>query len=82
MEFGDAVKRSDAGFAAFLYTHIHKLFDWLDDEGVRSSLAKLADMHVSFIHNPYAEWAKLVLKKLSGRPDGSKILSFLKMYKP
>lgn len=46
---------------------------------VRSSLAKLMDTYIDSIPNPYAEWAKLVLKKLSGRPDGSKILGFLKM---
>jgi hypothetical protein len=79
VEFRDVVKRSDASFAEFLYIHIHKLFDWLDDEGVRSCLAKLAGVHINSINNPYAEWAKLVLKKFSSRPNGDKILSFLKM---
>ena len=79
VEFGDTVKRSDAGFATSIYTHIHKLFDWLDDKEVRSSLTKFMGTLVSSMHNPYAEWAKLVLKKLSSRPDGDKILVVLKM---
>jgi hypothetical protein len=44
---------------------------------VRSSLSKLTGIHINSIPNPYAEWTKLVLKKLSSRPNGSKILKFL-----
>lgn len=95
LKFGDIVKREENSFAASLYEIIHSLFDWLDDEftyekssqygeaarkiDVRSSLAKLTGVHVSSIPNPYSEWAKLVLKKLLSRPNGDKILDFLKM---
>jgi len=45
---------------------------------VRSSLAKLTETHIDSIPNPYLEWAKLVLKKLSSIYGQSKILGFLK----
>jgi hypothetical protein len=79
IEFGESVKRIDNSFSVAFYVQNHKLFDWLANEDTRSSLAKLSDMPVSSIQNPYAEWVKLVLKKLSGKPNGSKILDFLKM---
>jgi len=95
VEFGDKVKRSEKSFAEELYKHIHRVFDWLDNEHfymrwtrygeimnkmseVRSSLAKLTGVHIDSIPNPYFEWAKLVLKKLSTLYGQSKIFSFLK----
>jgi hypothetical protein len=79
IEFGDSVKRTDNSFSATLYTQIHKLFDWLEDEEVRSNLAKLTGTAVSSIHNPYAEWVKLVLKKLSQKPNSREIFDFLRL---
>ena len=96
VKFGDEVKRIEKSFAEALYKHIHKTFDWLDDEHlyigirtnyveylekmgeVRSSLAKLTGVHINSIPNPYFEWAKLVLKKLSTQYGQSKISSFLR----
>ena len=100
VKFGDKVERINDGFAEAIYMHIHKTFDWLDNEylymertyygyygyvdgadkmsEVRSSLAKLMDVHINSIPNPYLEWAKLVLKKLSTLYSKSKIISFLK----
>lgn len=46
---------------------------------MRQTLAELLSIDINSIHNPYAEWAKLVLKKFSERPNGDQILSFLKM---
>jgi hypothetical protein len=79
VEFGDIVKRTDDSFSAALYTWIHKLFDWFEDEEVRSNLAKLLGAAVSSIPNPYAEWAKLVFKKLSQKPNSQKIFNFLRL---
>jgi len=79
VEFGDTVKRADGSFSEALYKQIHKIFDQLANEEVRSSLAKLSDVAVGSIPNPYAEWVKLVLKKLSTRPDWSKIIEFFRM---
>jgi len=79
VEFGDTVKRTDGSFSEALYKQIHKIFDQLANEEIRSSLAKLSDVAVDSIPNPYGEWVKLVLKKLSSRPDGSKIIDFLRM---
>jgi hypothetical protein len=96
VRFGDKVERIENGFAEALYKHIHKIFDWLDNEHlymrwtdhgaavrdkmseVRSSLAKLTGAHVDLMPNPYLEWAKLVLKKLSTLYGRSKIFGFLK----
>jgi len=79
IEFNEIVKRRSNSFAESLYTHIHKLFDWLDSDEVRSDLAKLMGTHIMSIPNPYAEWARLVLKKLLERPEGDKILVFIRM---
>jgi len=96
VKFGDKVERIEKSFSESLYKHIHKTFDWLDDEhlyigirtnyieylekmdDVRSSLAKLTGVHINSIPNPYFEWAKLVLKKLSNKYGQSKISSFLR----
>jgi len=99
VKFGEKVERIKDSFAEAIHKHIHKTFDWLDDEHlyieqilygyhvhdvvnkmdeVRSSLAKLMDVHVNSIPNPYLEWAKLVLKKLSTLYGKGKIISFLK----
>jgi len=53
------------------------LFNWLDDENVRVNIAKLADLPVTSIPNPYAEWAKGVLAKFKQMPNGDKVLKFL-----
>jgi len=79
VQFDDVVKRSDNSFAASLYTYIHRFFEWLDDNEIRSYLSKIMGLHTDSIHNPYAEWAELVLKKLLCRPDGDKIIRFLEM---
>lgn len=79
VEFGDTVKRTDGSFSEALYKQIHKIFDQLANEEIRSSLAKISDVAVDSIPNPYAEWVKLVLKELSSRPNGSKIIDFLRM---
>jgi len=79
VEFGDTVKRIVGSFSEALYKQIHKIFDHLSNEEIRSSLAKLSDVAVDSVPNPYAEWVKLVLKKLSTRPDGTKIIGFLRM---
>jgi len=79
VEFGDMVKRASNSFFEALYEQIHKIFDQLADEEIRSGLAKLSNVAFNSIPNPYAEWVKLVLKKLSTRPDGSKIIDFLRM---
>ena len=99
VKFGDKVERIKDGFAEAIHKHIHKTFDWLDDEylymerihygyhvhdvvnkmsEVRSSLAKLMDVHIDSIPNPYLEWAKLVLKKLSTLYGKGKTFGFLK----
>lgn len=98
VKFGGEVERIQNSFAESLYKHIHKIFDWLDNEHiymrwvygeyvyyvidkmseVRSSLAKLTDIHIDLIPNPYLEWAKLVLKKLSSVYGQGKIFGFLK----
>ncbi|MEM4447255.1 MAG: hypothetical protein QW328_07145 [Nitrososphaerota archaeon] len=100
VKFGDKVERTENSFATELYKHIHRIFDWLDNEHlymrcidyggvlyrevrdkmseVRSSLAKLTGVHIDLIPNPYLEWAKLVLKKLSQTYGQSKIIGFLK----
>ena len=108
VKFGEKVERINDSFAEALHKHIHKTFDWLDDEclyvkwiyhgypvrrdgyyttydvvkdkmsEVRSSLAKLMDVHVNSIPNPYLEWAKLVLKKLSTLHGKDKIIGLLK----
>ena len=79
IEIEDTVKTKADGFAEAIHMHIHRIFDWLDDESVRSNLAVLADTHIDSIPNPYAEWVELVLKKLLERPNGKKIIEFLKM---
>lgn len=95
VKFGDKVERIENSFASELYKHIHKIFDWLDNEylymkwtdrgmmrdkmgEVRSSLVKLTGVHINSMPNPYLEWAKLVLKKLSQAYGQSKIIGFLK----
>jgi len=99
VKFGEKVERINDGFAEAFHKHIHKTFDWLDDEHlymewihygyhvhnvvskmseVRSSLAKLMDVHVDSIPNPYLEWTKLVLKKLSTSYGRDKIFGLLK----
>jgi len=79
VNFEDTVERTEGSFASSLFTQLHKLFDWLDDEEISSNIAKLTETPVSSIPNPYAEWAKLVLKKFSEMPNGNKIINFLKM---
>ena len=78
VDFGDAVKRSN-DFSGHVYSLVHRIFDWLDDEEVRSALVKLTGMSIDSIPNPYEEWAKLVLKKLLEKPIGEKVIEFLKM---
>ena len=99
IRFGDQVQR-EKGFAEALYQHIHKTFDWLDNEliyrewqsfgtygvkevvkrlDVRSELAKLLDKDQRSLPNPYTEWVKLVLRKLSNERLGSKAINFVKM---
>jgi len=46
---------------------------------VRSSLAKLTGAHIDVIPNPYKEWAKLVLRKLSNLYGKDKVLKLLKV---
>jgi len=77
IEFGDQVKRHEGSFAEALYKYLHVLFNWLDDEDVRVNIAKLADLPVTSIPNPYAEWAKGVLAKFKQMPNGDKVLKFL-----
>ncbi len=79
IEIEDTVKTKADSFAEAIHMHLHRIFDLLDDEEVRSNLAVLADTHIDSIPNPYAEWAELVLRKLSERPNGKKIIEFLKM---
>jgi hypothetical protein len=79
VEFEDMVKRASNSFSEAFYKQIHKIFDQLTNEETRSSLAKLSNVPVSSIPNPYAEWVRLVLKKLLTRPEGSKIIGFLRM---
>lgn len=91
VKFGYKVERAQNSFAEALYKHIHNIFDWLDDEllftgqwtidqmnEVRSSLAKLTGVHIDSIPNPYKEWARLVLRKLSTLYGKEKVLKFLK----
>jgi hypothetical protein len=47
----------------------------MDD--VRSSLAKLAGLHVNLLPNPYLEWAELVIRKLSSIYGRDKVTRFL-----
>lgn len=77
IEFGDTVKTN--GFARHICMLIHKVFDWLNDEEVRSNLAKLKNAHIDSIPDPYAEWVRLVLRKFLEMPNGEKIIEFLKM---
>jgi hypothetical protein len=95
IKFEDEVEREEKGFAEALYRHIHKNFDWLNDEliyeewatygqlirkwEVRPELAMLLDRDLRVLHNPYAEWAMLVLRKISGEFTGGKAIDFLKM---
>jgi|GEM_PF-1972624 len=46
---------------------------------VRSELAKLLNVDLRALPNPYAEWASLVLRKFSSEPMGKKVINFLKM---
>jgi len=91
IKFGDQVQRGK-GLAEALYQHIHKTFDWLDNElvyrkpgeevkklDVRSELAKLLDTDQRSLPNPYMEWAKLVLRKLSNEQLGRKAINFMRM---
>ncbi len=91
IKFGDQVRR-EKGFAEALYLHIHKTFDWLDNElvyhrsgqvvkelDVRSEFAKLLDIDQRNLPNPYMEWAKLVLRKLSNEQLGRKVINFIRM---
>jgi hypothetical protein len=48
----------------------------MDD--VRSHLAKLTGLHIDLIPNPYLEWAKLVIRKLSSIYGKNKITRFVK----
>jgi len=85
IRFGDQVRR-EKGFAEALYQHIHKTFDWLDNEliyhgkrlDVRTELAKLLDKDQRSLSNPYMEWAKLVLRKFS-ELLGMKAINFVRM---
>lgn len=87
IEFDKIVKRGERlkgytrkkGFAEALYEHIHRIFNWLDEEVVRTEIAKMINKPLDFIPNPYAEWTRLVLTKLSKMSIGDKILSFLRM---
>ncbi len=74
VEFGKDTSRS--GFSEELYRLLHAIFDWLDDGEVRRNLAKLVGSEVP---NPYEEWAKAVLKKISTKPLGEKTIEFLTM---
>jgi hypothetical protein len=47
-------------------------------EDVRSSLAKLTGLHIDLIPNPYLEWAKLVIEKLSRDYGRDKVMRFMK----
>jgi len=77
VEFNEQVKRRGDSFADALYKHLHKLFDWLNNEDVRINIAKLTDLPIISIPNPYAEWARNVLNKFKQMPNGSKILKFI-----
>ncbi len=48
----------------------------MDD--VRSQLAKLSGLHINLIPNPYLEWAKLVIRKLSHKYGKDKIIGLMK----
>jgi hypothetical protein len=48
----------------------------MDD--VRSHLAKLTGLHIDLIPNPYLEWGKLVMRKLSSVYGKNKITRFVK----
>jgi hypothetical protein len=91
--FEDKVRCAQESFAEALAKSIHMVFDWLDDEfiyfdfatdimykmnEVRSSLAKLTGSHVDLIPNPYLEWAKLVIEKLSRDYGKDKVMGFMK----
>jgi len=77
VEFNEQVKRRGDSFADALYKHLHKLFDWLNNEDVRINIAKLTDLPIISIPNPYVEWARNVLNKFKQMPNGSKILKFI-----
>lgn len=79
IRFNEEIIREDGSFAEILYKHIHELFDWLDEETIRSEVAKVTDTPIDFIPNPYSEWARKVLAKFAEMPKGDKMLSFIKM---
>ena len=80
IKFNEQVIRDSGSFAEALYKHEHKLFDWFDEEAVRIEVAKVLDMSLDSVPNPYKEWAKKVLTKFAEMPNGNKILRFLKMF--
>ncbi|MEM1798111.1 MAG: hypothetical protein QXX87_02710 [Candidatus Jordarchaeales archaeon] len=80
VEFDEHVVRGEDSFSEALYKHIHEVFDWLNDEDVRTEIAKVLDLPINSIPNPYEEWAKKVLEKLSKTPKGDKIFKFLKIF--
>lgn len=80
IKFDGYVVRDKDSFSDTLYKYLHALFDWLDDEEIRSEIAKVLDLPINSIPNPYEEWARKVLEKLSKMPEGGKILKFLKMF--
>lgn len=79
VEFNEQVTRTANSFAEALYKHIHRFFDWLDNETIRADLARITDLPINTISNPYLEWARKVLSKFARMSNGDKILKFLKM---
>lgn len=80
IKFDGYVVRNKDSFSDTLYKYLHALFNWLDDEERRSEIAKVLDLPINSIPNPYEEWARKVLEKLSKMPEGGKIIKFLKMF--
>jgi len=77
IEINGTVSRSRGGFAEVLFKQIHEVFEWLDDEEIRSRLAKLLDIPLSSMPNPYAEWVECVLQKLSQKSYGPIVIKLL-----